>query len=317
LYAEALVCQGLGKNYGNLRALSNLNLTVPANTLFGFLGPNGAGKSTTLRILVGLSQASRGKAWIAGEEVRLNSSRLQSRIGYLPEDPAFYNWMTGREYLYFVGRIFRLPTAEIKIRGQELLEIAGLTAAANRRIGGYSRGMKQRLGIAQALMNRPAVLLLDEPCSALDPIGRLEILNTLVKLKQQTTIFMSTHILNDVERVCDQVAIMDKGKLIVESGVDELRLRFARPVFEMEFEQLTGAVVQLLEQTQGVKRVLEMRQGEIPIVRVQVENLPQTRQALLQVIAANNLALRRFEMVLPSLEEVFMELVGKHEDKNL
>lgn len=312
---EAVICQGLTKRFGNLVALDNLNLQVKEKTLFGFLGPNGAGKTTTLRILVGLSQATSGKAWLAGEEVKLNSSRLQSRIGYLPEEPAFYNWMTANEYLIFVGQIFHLSDKEIKKRRSELLEMVGLTASAKRRIGGFSRGMKQRLGIAQALMNRPAVLLLDEPCSALDPIGRLEILETLVKLKEQTTVFMSSHILNDVERVCDVVAVLDKGRLIVESGVEDLRKRFARPIFELEFDSINGTITHLLEQVPGVNRVFETRRGDIPLLRVQVSDPLRDREGLLKAIAGNNLSLRRYEIVLPSLEEVFVELVGNHKEK--
>lgn len=311
---EAVVCEGLCRRYGNLVALDNLNLHVQEKTLFGFLGPNGAGKTTTLRILVGLSQASGGRAWLAGEEVKLNSSRLQSRVGYLPEEPAFYNWMTGNEYLKFVGQIFHLSSAEIDQRRSELLEMVGLTGAGSRRIGGYSRGMKQRLGIAQALMNRPAVLLLDEPCSALDPIGRLEVLETLVKLKQQTTVFMSSHILSDVERVCDVVAILDRGKLVVESGVEDLRRKYARPIFELELDSIDSNIVRLLEQVPGVNRVFEAKHGDVPVLRVQVTDPMQQREALLKAIAQNNLALRRYEMVLPSLEEIFVELVGNHKE---
>jgi ABC-2 type transport system ATP-binding protein len=311
---ETVVCQGLTKKYGNLVALDNLNLRIKEHTLFGFLGPNGAGKTTALRILVGLSRATSGMAWVAGEKVELNSGRLQARLGYLPEEPAFYNWMTADDYLTFTGWLFRLPSNEIQKRAAELLGLVGLTGAARRRIGGYSRGMKQRLGIAQALMNHPAVLLLDEPCSALDPIGRLEILETLVKLKEQTTIFMSTHILNDVERICDVVAILNKGKLVVESGVDDLRQRFARPVFELEFDTINTSIVRLLEQVPGVDRVFEVKHGGIPLLRVQVTDPLKDREALLKAVAGNNLALRRYEMVLPSLEEVFVELIGNQKE---
>jgi ABC-2 type transport system ATP-binding protein len=265
---------------------------------------------------VGLSQASSGKAWVGGEEVRLNSGQLQAQVGYLPEEPAFYNWMTAREYMTFAGQLFRLPADEIQKRTSELLAVTGLTDAASRKIGGYSRGMKQRLGIAQALINRPAVLLLDEPCSALDPIGRLEILETLVRLKEQTTVFMSTHILNDVERVCDVVSIMDRGKLLVESGVEELRQRFARPVFELELDKITEPIMQLLRKVPGVNRVYEVKRGELPILRVQVTDPLRDREGLIKAIADNHLALRRYEMVLPSLEEVFVELVGNHKEKS-
>jgi ABC-2 type transport system ATP-binding protein len=314
---DAVVCQELSKNFGNLVALDNLNLRVKEKSIFGFLGPNGAGKTTALRIMVGLSRATSGKAWIAGEEVKLNSSRLQNRVGYLPEDPAFYNWMTAREYLTFVGQLFHLTGTEIRKHQSDLLEMVGLTKAANRRIGGYSKGMKQRLGIAQALMNHPAVLFLDEPASALDPLGRLEILETLVKLKEQTTVFMSSHILNDVERVCDVIAILNKGKLVVESRVEDLRQRYARPIFELEFDSITGSTINLLRNIPGVQRVFEINPEEnIPVLRVQVENPLKDREGLLQAISMHSLPLRRYEMVLPSLEEIFVELVGNHKENS-
>ena len=224
----AIICQSLSKHYGNIVGLDNLDLNVEEGTIFGFLGPNGAGKSTTVKILTGLNKPTSGRAWVAGREVASHSFPLQNVIGYLPEEPVFYNWMTGRDYLNFVGEIFRLSSQEIITRSGELLELLNLTDDASRRVGGYSRGMKQRLGIAQAIMNKPAVLFLDEPCSALDPLGRAEILDMLICLREQgTTIFMSSHILADVERVCDMVGIIDKGKLIVESGITELRQRFA------------------------------------------------------------------------------------------
>jgi ABC-2 type transport system ATP-binding protein len=314
---DAVVCQGLTKQYGSLVALDALDLRVKEGSLFGFLGPNGAGKTSALRILVGLSRATGGKAWIAGEEVGLNSSTVQKKVGYLPEEPSFYNWMTAREYVDFVGHLFHLPPEEIKRRRQDLLEMVGLSSVSNRKIGGYSRGMKQRLGIAQALINKPAVLLLDEPCSALDPLGRLEILETLVKLKTQTTVFMSSHILNDVERVCDVVAILNKGKLVVESGVDELRKRYARPVFELEFDSVSEASVDLLRRVTGVQNVFQDKGSTgIPVLRVQVADPLKDREPLLQAIAGNHLTLRRYEMVQPSLEEIFVELVGNNKERH-
>ncbi|MDD4877328.1 MAG: ABC transporter ATP-binding protein, partial [Dehalococcoidales bacterium] len=208
---EAISCQGLTKHYGNFVALDNLDLVVEEQTVFGFLGPNGAGKTTTVKMLVGLSTPSAGRAWIAGQEVIDDALSLRSRIGYLPEVPAFYNWLTGREFLSYVGELHHLSSREIKLRCDQYLELVELIEAAKRKIGGYSRGMKQRLGIAQALINRPKVLFLDEPCSALDPMGRREVLNLIEQMRTETTVFMSTHILSDVERVCDVVGIINQG----------------------------------------------------------------------------------------------------------
>ncbi len=312
---QAVKCQGLTKYYGKVVALDKLDLSVEENIIFGFLGPNGAGKTTTLKVLTGLARPTGGRACVAGEEVALNSVPLQSKIGYLPEEPTFYNWMTGREYLNFVGQLFKLPSKDIKKRCDELLELVDLTHDASRRSGGYSRGMRQRLGIAQALMNKPGVLFLDEPCSALDPFGRAEVLQTLIRLKEQkTTIFMSSHILADVERVCDVVGIIDKGRLVIESGVEELRQRFAHPVFEIEFEEAAVAFVRLLESMPWVDKVVVEEAGNISRLRVYARDVARAKAELPKMVAGSGLTLRQYQMVLPTLEEVFIELVGNRKD---
>jgi ABC-2 type transport system ATP-binding protein len=309
---QAIRCQGLSKRYGSIVALDSLDLNVEERVIFGFLGPNGAGKTTTLKILTGLAKPTSGKAWVAGEEVAHNSLALRSKIGYLPEEPAFYNWMTGREHLAYVGQLFGLPSDDIERRCDELLELVDLSRDASRRVGGYSRGMRQRLGIAQALMNKPSVLFLDEPCSALDPFGRAEVLQTLLRLKEQaTTIFMSSHILADVERVCDVVGIIDKGKLVVESGVEVLRQRFAHPVFEVEFEEQATAFVKRLG---SLPWVVGVESEDVSGLRVRVRDVARAKQELPKIIAESKLTLRQYQMVLPTLEEVFMELLGNRKN---
>lgn len=311
----AIRCQGLTKRYGSIVALDNLDLTIEDKVIFGFLGPNGAGKTTALKIFTGLSRPTSGRAWVAGEEVVSHSRSLQSKIGYLPEEPAFYNWMTGREYLTFVGRIFGLSSRDIVKRCNELLELVDLSRDASRRVSGYSRGMRQRLGIAQALMNKPSVLFLDEPCSALDPLGRAEVLETLIRLKEQaTTIFMSSHILADVERVCGTVGIIDRGRLVVESGVEELRQRFAHPVFEIEFEEPAASFVRLLESMPWVERVAVEEAGNVSRLMVRARDETMAKLELPRMIAESGLTLRQYQMVLPTLEEVFIELVGNRKD---
>ena len=311
----AIRCQGLTKHYGSIVALDNLDLTIEDKVIFGFLGPNGAGKTTALKIFTGLSRSTSGKAWVAGEEVVSHSRSLQRKIGYLPEEPAFYNWMTGREYLTFVGRIFGLSSRDIVKRCNELLELVDLSRDASRRVSGYSRGMRQRLGIAQALMNKPSVLFLDEPCSALDPLGRAEVLETLIRLKEQaTTIFMSSHILADVERVCGTVGIIDRGRLVVESGVEELRQRFAHPVFEIEFEEPAASFVRLLESMPWVERVAVEEAGNVSRLMVRARDETRAKLELPRMIAESGLTLRQYQMVLPTLEEVFIELVGNRKD---
>jgi len=224
-----------------VHALDGLSLSIPEGTVFGFLGPNGAGKTTTIRLLAGLSKPTGGRAWVTGVEVKRGA--VASHIGYLPEEPAFYNWMTPLEFLDYVGRLFGLPAAERKARSRELLAQTGLEKSASRRIGGFSRGMRQRLGLAQAMFNHPEVLILDEPVSALDPLGRKEVLEMIASLHGTCTVFMSTHILADVERICDSVGIIDQGRLLLEATRAELLRKYTIPAFEVEVEHESGSAL--------------------------------------------------------------------------
>ena len=304
----AIRCENLTKRYGQVVALDHLNLEVPDNSVFGFLGPNGAGKTTTVKLLMGLSQPSEGRAWIDGQPV--GEPGLKARVGYLPDVPAFYNWMSGREYLMFVADLFGMSAAQSHARVDELLAMVELKGAARRRIGGYSRGMRQRLGIAQALVNRPQVLFMDEPVSALDPIGRREVLNLILKLKEQATIFMSTHILSDVERVCDMVGIVNKGKLVTESSVAHLQSRYAPSVFEIETEEDVAALVPVVEKLPWVIKAEKVAINQAPVLRVQVSDVAAAKKELPQLVAQQQISLLRYELVMPSLEDIFMELVG-------
>jgi ABC-2 type transport system ATP-binding protein len=209
---NAISMDGLTKRYAGVQALTDLTLDVPAGTVFGFLGPNGAGKTTALKVLAGLARATAGSATINGVPVSAAGDHRR-QLGYLAQDPRFYGWMTGRETLRYVSS-FRGIGADREQRIGDLLGRVGIADAADRRTSTYSGGMRQRLGIAQALVGRPAVILLDEPVSALDPIGRKDVLDLMRELKGETTVFYSTHILDDVQRVSDHVAILDHGRLV-------------------------------------------------------------------------------------------------------
>jgi ABC-2 type transport system ATP-binding protein len=302
----AIEIKNLSKQYGNVKALDQLNLVVESGCIFGFLGPNGAGKTTTLRILTGLACASGGQAWIAGQPVdnRQTASRL---VGYLPEEPAFYRWMTPVELLDHVGRIFGQSGSDRRKRSNQLLDQVGLTEVAKRRISGFSRGMRQRLGLAQALMNEPQVLLLDEPVSALDPLGRKEVLEMIEALKGKATVFMSTHILADVERICDVVGIINKGRLIVQEQREELLHQYTTPVFEIELDNGSQAWMERARKFPFV----ETMTLENSTIRVLVKDIRTAQKALLDSLAADDLLVRRFEILHPSLEDVFLRLTGK------
>ena len=219
---EALKIENLHKSIGKNKIINGLSMSIPENTIFGFLGKNGAGKTTTMKMILGFLKKDEGSIKVFGEEVSFGQSKTNRFIGYLPDVPEFYGYMTAKEYLNLCGAITGLSKNEIENKSEELLELVGLRDV-NKRISGYSRGMKQRLGIAQALLNSPKLLICDEPTSALDPLGRKEILDIILKIKDSTTVIFSTHILSDVEAICDHVVVLDKGKNVLEGSIDELK----------------------------------------------------------------------------------------------
>ena len=309
----AICVEGLKKWFGPIHALDGLDLEVSSGTVFGFLGPNGAGKTTTIRILTGLARPSAGHAIVAGVEVGRGDGQLARQIGYLPEEPAFYPWMTPEEFLNYVGSIFGLRTFECKARTAELLELIGLENARKRRIGGFSRGMRQRLGLAQALVNHPQVIFLDEPVSALDPAGRRDVLNLITRLKGEATVFMSTHILADVERVCDVVGIINQGRLVTEGRQETLMEQYALPLFEIEGVPGTEPAVQTWRDKLADYPWFGSATITDHTARIQVNDLEAARTGLLDSISREGLAINRFEVVRPSLEDVFLKLVGDEE----
>ncbi len=291
--------------------MDNLNLEVPEKVVFGFLGPNGAGKTTTVKLLTGFARPTAGRAWVAGQAVGGGGQGLRSLIGLLPDVPAFYDWMTGREFLQMVGELHRLPRPEGRRRAEELLETVELGKSGGRRIGGYSRGMRQRLGIAQALVNRPRVLFMDEPTSALDPMGRREVLSLITRLRESATVFMSTHILSDVERVCDMVGIVDRGILLIVSSVEDLRQRFTGSVFEMEFVEDPGPFYESLKGVPWLAGPEIVAHGGASVLRVKAVDVDRARKELPRLIGESGLTLTRYELVLPTIEDIFVDIVNR------
>jgi ABC-2 type transport system ATP-binding protein len=307
----AIEVRGLTRRYGSVLALDALDLSVPAGSVFGFLGPNGAGKSTTLRILTSLTHASAGAASILGVPVGGGDPNRRGMIGYLDQDPRFHGWMRGRELLALVGRLYGLRGAELERRIDETLSIVGLEEAGRRAIGGYSGGMRQRLGLAQAILNRPPVLLLDEPVSALDPEGRRDVLEVIRRLGGSSTVLFSTHILNDVERICDRVAILDRGRLVTEDRMESLLAQYARPVYVIDLERADVAEVELLAtRLRGVPGVTALETSG-PQLRVAVAEETGVAGRLLAELGESGVAIVRFERQRPTLEDVFLQLVGR------
>jgi ABC-2 type transport system ATP-binding protein len=301
----AIRCTGLSKRYGRAEALIGLDLTVPTNSIFGLLGPNGAGKSTTMKLLTRQIAPTGGQAWVAGVPITGQGIDVRNRIGYLSEQPAFYSWMSGFEFLNFVGELFGLDSVVRRKRCYELLELVGLADASKKKIGAYSHGMRQRLGIAQALMNQPEVLFLDEPVSALDPIGRKEVLEMLAHLKGKSTVFFSSHILTDVDRICDEVAVLHRGKLLVQSPTQTLKEQYAQPVITIELESDASSLSHLLSQEPYAQRV-EVKEN---LANVLVSDLALAKQRLPMLLAQSRLPLLRYEVTLPTLEDVFVQLI--------
>ena len=306
--APAIELRGLTKRFGETLALDCVDLIVQPGQVFGFLGRNGAGKTTALRILSGLARPTSGTAQVLGHDVTHATDAVRARIGFLPDVPGFYPWMTAREYLGFAGQLFGLDRPTLDARADALLEMAGLASVTTTRVGGFSRGMKQRLGIAQALINAPSLLMLDEPTSALDPIGRREVLEMVASLRGRTTVFFSTHILADVERVCDSVAILERGRIVASAGIAELTARAAadRLVVEVDGDGAATAVAAALTGRAWVK-ALEATDGTL---RMTVSDLRAAQREIPAAITAAGAALRRFEIEEASLEDVFVELVG-------
>ncbi|MDY7528695.1 MULTISPECIES: ABC transporter ATP-binding protein [unclassified Cryobacterium] len=302
----AIRTSGLTKTYGEHRALDNVDLEVEEGSIFGFLGPNGAGKTTLLRMLTGLARPTSGGVQILGRDVTAVDDSIRARIGFLPDVPGFYDWMTAEEFLRFVGRLFAIDRRTLDERVGMLLGLAGLTDVTTA-IGGYSRGMKQRLGVAQALINAPQLLLLDEPTSALDPMGRRDVLEMLSSLRGRTTVFFSTHILADVERVCDTVAILDHGRVVAHGPIQELTSRYAERKVILEVTDAAGGLAEDISREPWATSVAVGPTGALEIT---VTDMDAARRAIPVLVAGRHVGLCRMDAGELGLEDVFVSLVG-------
>ena len=231
---NVLEIRGLSKQFDGRTIVDHISFAVPENCVFGFIGANGAGKTTTMKMILGLVKPDAGEIFVCGEQVRYGATDTNRLIGYLEDVPAFYGYMRPKQYLRLCGEIVGLDRETIARRSEELLKLVGL-ADANRKIAGFSRGMKQRLGMAQALLGEPKLLICDEPTSALDPLGRKEILDILRQIKGDMTVLFSTHILSDVERICDRVAALRGGEIVLEKAMCELKIPHKTRSMTIEF----------------------------------------------------------------------------------
>ncbi|BCG61002.1 ABC transporter ATP-binding protein [Paenibacillus sp. URB8-2] len=301
-----LQVSGLHKVFHGQPSVDGISFNMEQGRCVALLGPNGAGKTTTLRMLAGLLNPSRGSILFNGKPI---GKDYRKQIGYLPQSPSFYNWMTGEEYLLFASRLSGMGRKEAAGRAEAMLERMGLKDAAKRRIGGYSGGMKQRLGLAQALVHAPRLLLLDEPVSALDPIGRREIMELLREIGRETSVIFSTHVLHDAEEVCDDIIMMNHGVIAEQGSLSSLRAKYNRPVITLRVEQRKEALL-WLETLNTRSYIHESRMEGDGSVFLKVGDMEAARSAILREAADRGIPLMRFEAGSLSLEDVFMEAVG-------
>ncbi len=309
--------EGLTKTFKDFNALQSLNLNVPRNSIFGFLGPNGAGKSTTIKLLLGLSRPTSGSATIFGLDSVKDSPEIRERVGYLAQDPRYYESMTARETLRYTARFFYSGTAAgIEDRIEETLELVGLPDKADRPIKGFSGGERQRLGIAQAQINYPDLLILDEPAASLDPMGRHDVLEVMERLRKHTTIFYSTHILSDVQRVSDTVAILDRGELVAQAPIDQL-LAGSSTVYSVTIKGNSDPARARLASQPWVSSVKVMPGANGQATwQVGVTNDTAAEAQLVPLITADkDLTLIEFGRQKQDLEQVFLSIVEGHHDR--
>lgn len=294
----------LEKNFKDLKVIKGLNFELENGKCVALIGANGAGKTTTLKMLSGLLEPTKGNITFVGEKQGDDHRRL---IGYLPQHPVFHDWMTAREFLEYVGKLSGLPAKEAKERSAELLELVGIADAKNRRIGKFSGGMKQRLGIAQAIIHRPKLIMLDEPVSALDPFGRCEVLELLEKLKKEATVLFSTHILNDAEEVCESILFLHNGEIIESGTMDEFREKYHQSKIDLVFSQgASGFLQSFSNHPQIVSMEIEGNKASI-----YTEDLEAVKKVILIQAARENWPLNKYEIGSISLEDVFMKVVQK------
>lgn len=303
---EILKIENLNKSFGKHKVINDLNFSVPEHSVFGFLGQNGAGKTTTMNLIVGLLKPTSGSITICGEPVKYGQTETNRFTGYLPDTPSFYNYMTPQEYLNLCGNITGMSLNEIKKKSEELLALVGLKGV-NKRIGSFSRGMKQRLGIAQALLNSPKLLICDEPTSALDPIGRKEILDILQKVKDKTTVLFSTHILSDAERICDRIAVLHDGQIALSGTLTDIKAQHKRESLLIEFN-LNGFIEKFMASEQIKPFLKDSEKTERGLI-LKTQDIDRMQSIIIGVLAEKKLLPTRLEVLEPTLESLFVEVI--------
>lgn len=304
--------ENLSRSFGEVHALKSLDLRVPQKSIFAFLGPNGAGKTTTIKLLLGLLKPTRGGGKILGMDIVRDSVDIRTRIGYLPQDARFYEHMTARQTLEYTARFFYAgPQSEIDKRVNEMIELVGLEGKADRPIKGFSGGERQRLGIAQAQVNYPDLLILDEPAASLDPQGRRDVLEVMSRLRKYATIFYCTHILDDAQRVSDQVAIVNQGELITQASIEELLAGTGDVIYSVTLRGDTQSAYAQIKQQPWVSGIESSQEGEQTIWQVSVTDEAAAKDQLMGLLVSSGLKVSSFSRKEQNLEDVFLNIIER------
>ena len=310
--AEPITVKGLGKDYGKFTALASLDLAIPAGICFGYLGPNGAGKSTTIKILTNLIRPSRGAAQLFGVDVQRRPTEALRKVGTVIETPEFYGYLSPLEVLAYAGRLRSMTKKDIASRSEEILKTVKLSGWADKRVDTFSKGMKQRLAVGQALLHSPDLLILDEPTSGLDPRGMAEVRDIVKSLKREgRTVFMSSHLLGEVQEVCDAAALIDHGKLLLQGTLEELAKRADATTFQATFLQPpAGDEIAWIEALEGVKGVTASGNGSIEL---RLTGGPEVQAAVINAIVRSGMPLTSFRPIGTALEQLYLEQIKETE----
>ncbi|KRG17045.1 hypothetical protein ACA29_01025 [Lederbergia galactosidilytica] len=293
----------LQKRYGDHEVVQNIDFHINQGECVALLGPNGAGKTTIIKMILDINKLTGGQILLNGKR----HHQMRKFIGYLPQHPTFYPWMTGKELLAFLGGLSNIEKKTLEQRINELLELVGLGQVGNQLIATYSGGMKQRLGIAQALIHQPKLLIMDEPVSALDPLGRRDILELLKVIKLKSTILFSTHILHDAAELCDKMLIINKGRLLVNGSINQIIEQTQKPIFIIQAPRLSDWTHKLVNED-----IVESIELTGNAAKVRVKSIEQGREWLLSNILKIHLPIQKFELVQESLEEIFLRMVKSY-----
>jgi len=306
--AEPIAVKGLGKDYGTFTALGALDLSIPAGTCFGYLGPNGAGKSTTIKILTNLIRPTRGQATLFGVDVQREPTKALRKVGTVIETPEFYGYLSPLEVLAYAGKLRGMSKTALAARSESVLKTVKLTGWADKRVETFSKGMKQRLAVGQALLHEPDLLILDEPTSGLDPRGMAEVRDIVKSLKREgRTIFMSSHLLGEVTEVCDAAALIDHGKLLLQGTLDELAKRADATAFQATF--LAPPNPDELAWITGLPGVKSATDSGIGVIEIRLAGGPEVQASVISSIVRSGLQLTAFRPVGTALEQLYLEQI--------